>query len=118
MLTGFLVCGSAKINSVEMNEAKSEETNGPEGNDGGLGTAPSPGGMSPSCPKMQTNSRPLRRLGPVANTDTKLLIYGLFQKSRVLAQEGMPCSRAKTLDPGPGQDGNPVGQGRTWTRTC
>ena len=30
-----------------MNEAKSEETNGPEGNDGGLGTAPSPGGMSP-----------------------------------------------------------------------
>ena len=30
-----------------MNEARSEETNGPEGNDGGLGTAPSPGGMSP-----------------------------------------------------------------------
>ena len=27
-------------------------------------------------------------LGPVANTDTKLLIYGLFQKSRVLAQDG------------------------------
>ena len=25
-------------------------------------------------------------LGPVANTDTKLLIYGLFQKGRVLAQ--------------------------------
>ena len=28
-------------------------------------------------------------LGPVANTDTKLLIYGLFQKVRVLAQDGM-----------------------------
>ena len=29
-------------------------------------------------------------LGPVANTDTKLLIYGLFQKGRVLAQDGIP----------------------------
>ena len=28
-------------------------------------------------------------LGLVANTDTKLLIYGLFQKGRVLAQDGM-----------------------------
>ena len=28
-------------------------------------------------------------LGPVANTDTKLLIYGLFRKGRVLAQDGM-----------------------------
>ena len=27
-------------------------------------------------------------LGPVANTDTKLLIYGLFQRGRVLAQDG------------------------------
>ena len=27
-------------------------------------------------------------LGPAANTDTKLLIYGLFQKGRVLAQDG------------------------------
>ena len=27
-------------------------------------------------------------LGPVANTDTKLLIYGLFQKGRILAQDG------------------------------
>ena len=26
--------------------------------------------------------------GPVANTDTKLLIYRLFQKARVLAQDG------------------------------
>ena len=28
-------------------------------------------------------------LGPVANTDTKLRIYGLFQKGRVLAQDGV-----------------------------
>ena len=28
-------------------------------------------------------------LGPVANTDTQLLIYGLFQKGRVLAQDGV-----------------------------
>ncbi len=28
-------------------------------------------------------------LGPVVNTDTKLLIYGLFQKGRVLAQDGV-----------------------------
>ena len=28
-------------------------------------------------------------LGPVANTDTKLLIDGLFQKGRVLAQDGV-----------------------------
>ena len=27
-------------------------------------------------------------LGTVANTDTKLLIYRLFQKGRVLAQDG------------------------------
>ena len=54
----------------------------------------------PSCPNKQTNSRPLRRLGPVANIDTKLLIYGLFQKGRVLAQDGIgpltgPCSVEK-----------------------
>ena len=33
-------------------------------------------------------------LGPVANTDTKLLIYGLFQKGRVLAQDGDPSAIA------------------------
>ena len=32
-------------------------------------------------------------LGPVANTDTKLLIYGLFQKGRVLAQDGKELGR-------------------------
>ena len=31
-------------------------------------------------------------LGPVANTDTKLLIYGLFQKGRVLAQDAVLSS--------------------------
>ena len=31
-------------------------------------------------------------LGPVANTDTKLLIYGLFQKGRVLAQDAIDTS--------------------------
>ena len=34
--------------------------------------------------------------GPiVANTDTKLLIYGLFQKGRVLAQDGAAAQRKK-----------------------
>ena len=28
-------------------------------------------------------------LGPVANTDTKLLIYSLFQQGRVLAQDAV-----------------------------
>ena len=32
-------------------------------------------------------------LGPVANTDTKSLIYGLFQKGRVLAQDGVRFCR-------------------------
>ena len=35
-------------------------------------------------------------LGPVANTDTKFLIYGLFQKGRVLAQDGMGSSRCQS----------------------
>ena len=37
-------------------------------------------------PSGQTIVKPTA-LGPVANTDTKLLIYGLFQKDRVLAQD-------------------------------
>ena len=32
-------------------------------------------------------------LSPVANTDTKLLIYGLFQKGRVLAQDGIELAK-------------------------
>ena len=39
-------------------------------------------------------------LGPVANTDTKLLIYGLFQRGRVLAVldgvKGSLATRAAT----------------------
>ncbi len=35
-------------------------------------------------------------LGSVANTDTKLLIYGLFQKDRVLAQDGVAEARLLT----------------------
>ena len=38
-------------------------------------------------------------LGPVANTDTKLLIYGLFQKGRVLAQDAVGPSRRSDPDP-------------------
>ena len=38
-------------------------------------------------------------LGPVANTDTKLLIYGLFQKGRVLAQDGMQTTRPRFTRP-------------------
>ena len=39
-------------------------------------------------PSGQTIVKPTA-LGPVANTDTKLLIYGLFQKGRVLAQDDL-----------------------------
>ena len=39
-------------------------------------------------PSGQTIVKPTA-LGPGANTDTKLLIYGLFQKGRVLAQDGL-----------------------------
>ena len=34
-------------------------------------------------------------LGPVANTDTKLLIYGLFQKGRVLAHDALDFPRGE-----------------------
>ena len=37
-------------------------------------------------------------LGPVANTDTKFLIYGLFQKGRVLAQDGEGDAREIDLE--------------------
>ena len=36
-------------------------------------------------------------LGTVANTDTKLLIYRLFQKGRVLAQDGVSRDRRQVL---------------------
>ena len=50
-------------------------------------------------PSGQTIVKPTA-LGPVANTDTKLLIYGLFQKGRVLAQDGIetrPTERTSIL---------------------
>ena len=57
----------------------------------------------PSCAKTRTAtvspSAGLRPFGPVANTDTKLLIYGLFQKSRVLAQDGGNCKAQGALGP-------------------
>ena len=42
-------------------------------------------------PSGQTIVKPTA-LGPGANTDTKLLIYGLFQKGRVLAQDAVSVS--------------------------
>ena len=42
-------------------------------------------------PSGQTIVKPTA-LGPGANTDTKLLIYGLFQKGRVLAQDDQRLS--------------------------
>ena len=47
-------------------------------------------------PSGQTIVKP-SALGPVANTDTKLLIYGLFQKGRVLAQDGIDFLRSTAL---------------------
>ena len=44
----------------------------------------------------QNSALDLRRTGTAANTDTKLLIHGLFQKGRVLAQDGV-----ERLVPGP-----------------
>ena len=48
-------------------------------------------------PSGQTIVKPTA-LGPVANTDTKLLIYGLFQKGRVLAQDGMKQAARNLTD--------------------
>ena len=58
--------------------------------------------MVTTCPP-KTIVKPTA-LGPVANTDTKLLIYGLFQKGRVLAQDAvssdatmLPVSRSTAM---------------------
>ncbi len=48
-------------------------------------------------PSGQTIVKPTA-LGPVANTDSKLLIYGLFQKGRVLAQDGI-FENGRTSEP-------------------
>ena len=58
-------------------------------------------------PSGQTIVKPTA-LGPVANTDTKLLIYGLFQKGRVLAQDGVADGAVWSH---PVSAGNPEKQG-------
>ena len=45
-------------------------------------------------------------LGPVANTDTKLLVYGLFQKGRVLAQDGIDAASYASMGPRSHERGN------------
>ena len=49
-------------------------------------------------PSGQTIVKPTA-LGPVANTDSKLLIYGLFQKGRVLAQDEVVICMVTTRPP-------------------
>ena len=51
-------------------------------------TAPGHGRDERAPPSCQTIVKPTA-LGPVANTDTKLLTYRLFQKGRVLAQDAV-----------------------------
>ena len=51
-------------------------------------------------PSGQTIVKPTA-LGPVANTDSKLLIYGLFQKGRVLAQDGVFVNADVTMSAHP-----------------
>ena len=48
------------------------------------------------APSGQTIVKPTA-LGPVANTDTKLLIYGLFQKGRVLAQDAVEVLQVRRV---------------------
>ena len=53
---------------------------------------PRPGRVPVLCQNSDSHDIPKRRptaLGDVANTATKLLICSLFQKSRVLAQDGV-----------------------------
>ena len=50
-------------------------------------------------PSGQTIVKPMA-LGPGANTDTKLLIYGLFQKGRVLAQDAVKPLGVTPAEPG------------------
>ena len=54
-------------------------------------------------PSGQTIVKPTA-LGPGANTDTKLLIYGLFQEGRVLAQDGMELLTDRASCPFCGSD--------------
>ena len=55
-------------------------------------------------------------LGPVANTDTKLLIYGLFQKGGVLAQDAVIPAYTKLLIDGLFQRGRVLAQDAVGSR--
>ena len=57
-------------------------------------------------------------LGPVANTDSKLLIYGLFQKGRVLAQDGRGVVRRPRTEQRLTHQGQPTMQARRTILTC
>ena len=59
-------------------------------------------------------------LGPVANTDTKLLIYGLFQKGRVLAQDALGIRAESRVFRAAGLASDPwaAGGGRQAHRGC
>ena len=53
------------------------------------------------CQNSDSHDIPKRRptaLGDVANTDTKFLICSLFQKSRVLAQDGVNRQQQDVID--------------------
>ena len=61
------------------------------------------------CQNSDSHGIPKRRptaLGPGANIDAKLLIYGLFQKSRVLAQDGVQSVRSRKLSRPPVKPSN------------
>ena len=62
-------------------------------------------------PSGQTIVKPTA-LGPGANTDTKLLIYGLFQKGRVLAQDAVKPLGVTPAEPGVYLNELPAQRGR------
>ena len=73
-------------------------------------------------PSGQTIVKPTA-LDPVANTDSKLLIYGLFQKGRVLAQDAVPIFghdsvRLQRFDPSPNPDFPTVTDGLDGPASC
>ena len=57
-------------------------------------------------------------LGPVANTDTKLLIYGLFQKGRVLAQDGERYQRRSVAGVATDAIGASASRPKAWALTA
>ena len=73
-----------------------------------------------SCLELSLNQGQPTALGPGANTDTKLLIYGLFQKGRVLAQDGVYTNSRRSLESRPygSQEHHRQYSARTWHRAC